>query len=247
MYLLLEPEPPPHHEGPESPLKHPTCSPDPGTVRSLPLSGHQLLVRVNSVAMLPEGPNVPSSALRLPRVRILYSRTPAVYLTFEAFLDKQTTLVLQALHDYLRSPSLPNLVPFPFPKTRKIGTIRTSYRLRNLAIHRGYPILSSSHQDLRASSEFRSSRTLVQDLEHRPRAPVPAIKITSRSGPIVPTTATPRARLTHLFVFEPPMLPLFLCAHLFDFKYMPPPLPMLFLVSPLCVSAHRRTYAPPLA
>jgi len=55
--------------------------------------------------------------------------------------------------------------PFPFPKTRKIGTIRTSYRLRNLAIHRGYPILSSSHQDLRASSEFRSSRTLDLVLE----------------------------------------------------------------------------------
>jgi len=171
------------------------------------VSGHQLLVRVNSDAMLPEVPNVPSSALRLPRVRILYSRTPAVYLTFEAFLDKQTTLVLQALHDYLRSPSLPNLVPFPFPKTRKIGTIRTSYRLRNLAIHRGYPILSSSHQDLRASSEFRSSRTLVHDLEHCSRVPAPAIKITSRSGTIVPTTATPHARLANTFVFKPPMLP----------------------------------------
>jgi len=158
--------------------------------------------------------------------RILYSRKLAVYLTFEAFLDKRTTRFPQALHDYLRSPSLPNLVPLPFPKTRKIGTIRTSYRLRNLAIHRGYPILSSSHQDLRASSEFRSSRTLVQDLEHHPRAPVPAIKITSRSGPIVPTTATPRARLAPPFTFKPPMLPLFLCAHLFDFKYMPPPLPI---------------------
>jgi len=82
--------------------------------------------------------------------------------------------------------------PFPFPKTRKIGTIRKSYRLRNLAIHRGYPILSSSHQDLQASSEFRSSRTLVQDLEHCSRVPTPAIKITSRSGTIVPTTAMPR-------------------------------------------------------
>ena len=152
--------------------------------RQAVLSRHQLLVRVNSDAMLPEVPNVPNSAWRLPRVRILYSRTPAVYLTCEAFLDKQTTLVPQALHDYLRSPSLPNLVPLPFPKTRKIGTIRTSYRLRNLAIHRGYPILSSSHQDLRASSEFRSPRTPDTVLEPRPQDSKPAIEITSGLGSI---------------------------------------------------------------
>jgi len=116
--------------------------------------------------------------------RILYSRKPAVYLMFEAFLNKRTTLFPQALHDYLRSPSLPNLVPLPFPKTRKIGTIRTSYRLRNLAIHRGYPILSSSHQDLRASSEFRSPRTPDTVLEPRPQDSKPAIKITSGLGSI---------------------------------------------------------------
>ena len=38
---------------------------------------------------------------------------------------------------------------------------------------------------------FRKPRTLETILEHCPRAPAPAIKITSGSGPIVPTTATP--------------------------------------------------------
>ena len=108
----------------------------------------------------------------------------------------------------------------------------------------GSLILTPPHQERYLSLQFRSSRTLVHDLEHCPRVPAPAIKIPSRSGPIIPTTATLRARLAHTLAFEPPMLPLFLCAHLFDFRYMPPPLSMLFLAFPPRVPVHRWTYAP---